>query len=234
MLEIQEFREKLSRRRQLEIQNMARSLRETIPIGVFNMARAEPLLSASEEAREAGVPSPMTAILAVVLSRTLADHSALHSRIDGEDLVSAAGVGLGIAVAGKDGSLAVPVLEDADKLGLAELATRLANVAARARNHKLRPSEMSGGGFTLSNVGMAMRGGQGAGIIPPGQGGLLVVGGVLDSPVIDEGTIRPGKLLPLSLTFDHRVANGIAAWQFFSDLINRIQGVHVDDVLRIS
>jgi pyruvate dehydrogenase E2 component (dihydrolipoamide acetyltransferase) len=126
-------------------------------------------------------------------------------------------VHLGLAVDTPDG-LIVPIIRDADLLSIRELALRIADLAARARNRQIRLDELKGGTFTITNYG-AIAGIHGAPIINAPEAAILGVGRLLDAPVVREGAVAAGKVLPLSLAVDHRIVDGGDAARFLRELM---------------
>lgn len=204
---------------------MTRSLQGVLPVHALNTARAENLLAAVERLRDEGISSGVTTLLVSVVTKALLKHPEMHRTVDGEEFIVRSDINLGVAVSGPDGSLSVPVLHGAQNFDIRELAAELDALTARSRAQKLTPADVSGGSFAISNMGRTMKGGQGAGILPLGYGGMLASGSVIDAAVVDNGVVVPGKILPLTLTFDHRVANGIAAWKFYADVIKGIEEI---------
>ncbi|MGH7611975.1 MAG: dihydrolipoamide acetyltransferase family protein [Candidatus Dormibacteria bacterium] len=113
---------------------------------------------------------------------------------------------IALAVALPDG-LVAPVLRSCEQLGMAELARRAHDLAARAKSNQLRPEELSSGHIAISNLGM-FGVSQFAAIITPGQGSALAVGEVREVPVVEGGELRVGRRLTLTLAIDHRVCDG--------------------------
>ncbi|MBK8739123.1 MAG: 2-oxo acid dehydrogenase subunit E2 [Betaproteobacteria bacterium] len=216
-------RTRLTPLRRMTIDALQRSHATTVPVTVMAEARAEALLAARAQFMAAEVPVSMTALLARVLSVTLADHPDVNAALTDTDMIRFTGVNLGIAVALPDGNLTVPAVRSAHALGVPELVRRIANLRDRARMGKLTLADVRGGTFSLSNIGMVMPGGTGTAVIPTGQCGILVVGGTVERPVVQDGAVRPGKVLPLSMTFDHRIVNGVPAWKFLRELISRLE-----------
>lgn len=123
-----------------------------------------------------------------------------------------------ICVAVKVGEgLITPIVRHADHKRLGELSAEVRDLATRAREGKLIATEYKGGSFTISNLGMygitAFQA-----IINPPQAAILAVGAVLDRVVIKEGQIKPGKMMTLTLSSDHRVVDGVAAAKFLETL----------------
>ena len=121
-------------------------------------------------------------------------------------------VNIGLAVALEEG-LVTPVIRGADGKSLAQLAAENRDLAARTREGRTRPEEISGGTFTITNLGANEIDGF-TPIINPPQVGILGVGRVVEKPVIVNGEIAKGETMYLSLTFDHRVIDGAPAAEF--------------------
>lgn len=141
----------------------------------------------------------------------------LHARWDETHLEFPEHVGLGIAAATERG-LVVPVVRRADTLGLAELGAAIDDLVAVARSGRLQPAQMSGGTFTITNVGVF---GVDAGtpILPPGQSGILAVGAIARRPWVDErDEVVPRWVTTVACSFDHRVADGEQGSRFLADV----------------
>jgi pyruvate dehydrogenase E2 component (dihydrolipoamide acetyltransferase) len=121
-------------------------------------------------------------------------------------------IGIGIAVALDDG-LVTPVLHDAQRKTLAEIAAESHALAARAHAGKLRPEDVSGGTFTISNMSM-MGIDEFVAIINPPEAGILAVGAVIRRPVADGDAVRIAPVTKVTLSADHRVVDGAAAARF--------------------
>ena len=121
-------------------------------------------------------------------------------------------INIGLAVALEEG-LVTPVIRGADGKSLAQLAAENRDLAARTREGRTRPEEISGGTFTITNLGANEIDGF-TPIINPPQVGILGVGRVVEKPVIANGEIVKGETMYLSLTFDHRVIDGAPAAEF--------------------
>ncbi|MBB3045809.1 pyruvate dehydrogenase E2 component (dihydrolipoamide acetyltransferase) [Litorivivens lipolytica] len=140
---------------------------------------------------------------------------------NGETLVFKQYVHIGIAVDTPAG-LVVPVVRDVDKKSLWELAEETAQLAAKAKDRKLKPQEMQGGCFTISSLGNI--GGLGfTPIVNTPEVGILGVSKLTVKPVWNGSEFVPREMLPLSLSYDHRAINGADAGRFFSTL-NEVLG----------
>lgn len=159
-------------------------------------------------------------IRAVALS--LKDHPKLNCRLDLENnrVIYQRFCNVGIAVDTPDG-LIVPVIRDADQRSIVELAEIIADYAARARERKLSLDEIRGGTFSVTNYG-SLAGTFGTPIINYPEVAILGVGRILEKPVVRNGQIVPGHVLPLSLSADHRIVDGGDVARFLLDLMKRL------------
>lgn len=123
---------------------------------------------------------------------------------------------LGIATATPDGLL-VPVARDADRLTLLELAAEVNRLSEGGRNRTLKPNELSGSTFTISNVG-SFGGSTGTAIINPPEAAILVTGSLKERPMVVGGELVKRYTLPLSMSFDHRLIDGAEAGMFLAAL----------------
>jgi len=139
---------------------------------------------------------------------------------DGAILPNAA-INIGLAVAVEDG-LVVPVLHGADTLGLADIAARREDLVARAQAGKLRPADIQGGGFTISNLGMYGVDAFDA-IVNPPQAAILAVGRIADRVVAVNGQPVVQPTMVLTLSCDHRALDGARGAQFLSTLADLIE-----------
>lgn len=121
-------------------------------------------------------------------------------------------VDISVAVAIEDG-LVTPVVRDADRLGVLEISHSVRELAGKARDKKLRLEEMSGGTFSISNLGM-FGVEEFAAVINPPEGALLAVGGLRDAPVVRDGQVVAGKKMKVTLSCDHRVVDGAVGAQW--------------------
>jgi len=115
-------------------------------------------------------------------------------------------INIGVAVAARD-ALVVPVLSNADQLGLTEIAKRTRELAGKVRDGSITPPELSGGTFTISNLGMFGVSDFGA-VINPGQAGILAVGAIEEKAVIRDGQVVAAQMMGVTLSCDHRILYG--------------------------
>jgi pyruvate dehydrogenase E2 component (dihydrolipoamide acetyltransferase) len=121
-------------------------------------------------------------------------------------------VNVGVAVAGQN-ALVVPTVFDADRKGLRQIAAESRALAQRVRDGTITPPELSGGTFTVSNLGMFGISSFAAVINPP-QAGILAVGAIAEQPVVRDGEITTAHLMPVTLACDHRILYGADGARF--------------------
>jgi len=125
-------------------------------------------------------------------------------------------VHVGVAVAVDDG-LITPVIRDADRKGLAEIAREVKDLAARGREKKLQPEEYTGATFSVSNLGMfGIQ--EFTGVINPPEAGILAVGVVEDTPVVEAGQVVVKPTMQITMSCDHRVVDGATGARFLQTL----------------
>jgi pyruvate dehydrogenase E2 component (dihydrolipoamide acetyltransferase) len=172
---------------------------------------------------ESARPSFLTLVArAVVLA--LAERPLLHARWeadsggsgDSAEIVVPSAVSLGIAVASPRGLL-VPKVRDAAGKSLRELGAAITGVTEAARAGTLGPGDLTGGTFTLSNVGVFGVAG-GRSLLTPGETGILCIGAVRDRPWVEDGALVVRQVVQLTLTIDHRVVDGELAAGFLADV----------------
>jgi len=139
----------------------------------------------------------------------------------GENLILKEYFNIGVAVDTPEG-LVVPVLRDCERKGLMELAGELAEVSARAREQKLKPDDIQGGCFSISSLG-GIGGTAFTPIINAPEVAILGVSRSRMQPVWDGRAFHPRLMLPLSVSYDHRVIDGAAAARFTRFLASRLE-----------
>ncbi|MFE7196238.1 dihydrolipoamide acetyltransferase family protein [Microbacterium oxydans] len=163
------------------------------------------------------------AVVAKAVCLALGRTPGLNSRWDeaAGEIVQHNYVDLGIAAATERG-LIVPMIRDAERLTLTELADAVKSLAEVARSGKTSPAELAGGTFSISNIGVF---GVDAGtpILPPGQSGILAVGAVRRQPWEHRGEIALRQLMTLSLSFDHRMVDGAEGARFLKDVADLLE-----------
>ena len=151
----------------------------------------------------------------------LRQHPGVNASFQGEAIRVFHRAHIGIAVALEDG-LITPVLRDADAKSLAQIATEARDLAERARQRKLRATEMSGATFSISNLGMFDVTDFSA-IINPPEGAILAVGTVRRIPVVTDTGVGVGRRMVLTLSCDHRVMDGAMGARFLQDVKQLIE-----------
>lgn len=224
--------EPLSKVDKLTVKNMQRSWLNVPHVTQFDDANIDDLetfrQSLKPEAESRGVKlTPMPFILKACAFALLANkklNASLHA--DGENLVYKHYINIGMAVDTPVG-LVVPVIKDADKKSIWELAEEIAVLSQKAKDRKLSLKEMQGASFTISSLGNI--GGKGfTPIVNTPEVAILGVSKLAIKPEWDGSEFKPVKMLPLSLSYDHRVVNGADAGRFFTDLISVL-----DDIRRL-
>ena len=171
--------------------------------------------------KQTGAHVTYTDLLVKLVAATLAQHPRVNVSWKDGTLERHADINIGLAVALEDG-LVVPVLHKADTLGLKEIATRREDLVARAQSSKLRPADIQGGVFTISNLGMYGVDAFSA-IVNPPQAAILAVGRITDRvvPVNGQSAVQPTMVLTLSC--DHRALDGARAAQFLGALADLVE-----------
>jgi pyruvate dehydrogenase E2 component (dihydrolipoamide acetyltransferase) len=146
---------------------------------------------------------------------------AVYSQIDGDNILTPDQINVGIAVALEDG-LIVPVIKDALNKSISTIGRETRSLADRARKGGLGPDDYTGGTFTVSNLGMYDVT-QFQAIINPPETAIVAVGAIRDTPIVENGQIVPGKQMYLTISADHRVADGSVAAQFMQEVKRLLQ-----------
>jgi len=215
------------------------SLRKTIARRMGESWSAVPRVTQFDEAditklnearkKQAGLTLTPLAMKAVVA--TLKKHPLFNASLDeaSEEIVVKAYYHIGIAVDTEHG-LMVPVIRDVDKKSVAQLAKELDDLAGKTRDRKLTADQMKGGTFTISNQG-GIGGGAFTPIVNVPEVAILGMGrGALKPVVTKDGKIEPRLMLPLALSYDHRVIDGGSAARFIVDLVKALENFSEADM----
>jgi pyruvate dehydrogenase E2 component (dihydrolipoamide acetyltransferase) len=162
-----------------------------------------------------------TDLLVRVVAAALVQHPRVNVAWKDGAIVQNHDVNVGLAVAIDDG-LVVPVLQRADTLSLAEIASRRDDLVSRAQAGKLRPADIQGGGFTISNLGMFGVDAFNA-IVNPPQAAILAVGRMADRVIVVDGQPAVQPTMVLTLSCDHRALDGARGAQFLGALAELIE-----------
>jgi pyruvate dehydrogenase E2 component (dihydrolipoamide acetyltransferase) len=171
-------------------------------------------------AEQSDVKVTMVALLVKAVVGSLKAYPTVNSSLDGDDLVLKRYYNIGFAADTPQG-LVVPVIKEADRKGILEIASDLTTLSGKAREGKLGPAEMAGSTFTISSLG----GIGGTGFTPIVNAPEVAILGVTRSamkPVWDGSQFVPRLMVPLSLSYDHRVIDGALAARFVAHLVNQL------------
>jgi pyruvate dehydrogenase E2 component (dihydrolipoamide acetyltransferase) len=182
---------------------------------------AEPLLAFRAGLAEKGEKVTVTDLLVKLSALTLKTHPHLCSSWRQGRLVTSARISIGVGVASEDG-LTVPVLPDADRKSLADVASWREGAVDRARSHRLSPTDLEGGVFTISNLGMHGVDAFTA-IINGGQASILAVGRIAERPVARDGKVLAAHTMIVTLGCDHRAVDGARGALFLKDLVAALE-----------
>ena len=211
--------------RMVESLQVSAQLTTVVEVDVTKISRLRDRAKGSFESRE-GTKLSFLPFFAVAVCEALKQHPVLNASIDGENIVYHGAEHLGIAVDTERGLL-VPVVKDAGDLNIGGVARRIADVAARTRDNKISPDELSGGTFTLTNTGS-----RGAlfdtPIINQPQVAILGMGAVVKRPMVLKGAdggenIAIRSMVYLALSYDHRIVDGADAARFLVTLKDRLE-----------
>lgn len=227
-------REKMNSLRKKISEAMVESWRSIPHVTQFDEADLTAILQVREQYasiyEDYGTRLTITPILIKALLSTLKKHPLLNASIDevNEEIVYKDYIHLGIAVDTEQG-LIVPVLRDADKKSVLELARELQEIAEKTRQRKVSIEELRGASFTISNQG-GIGGQHFTPIIPRSQVAILGIGRGVKKPVVREGKSEIRTMVPLALSYDHRLIDGGKAARFIKDLVAAIEHFDVKEL----
>ena len=212
--------------RMVESLAVSAQLTTVVEVDVTKIARLRDRAKASFEARE-GVKLSFLPFFSVAVCEALKQHPVLNSSVEGDQIIYHGAEHLGIAVDTERGLL-VPVIANAGDLNMGGVARKISDLAARTRDNKVNPDELSGGTFTITNTGS-----RGAlfdtPIINQPQVAILGLGAIVKRPMVVRGedggeTIAIRSMVYLALSYDHRVVDGADAARFLVTLKDRLEG----------
>jgi len=220
-------REPMTKIRKLTAENLSRAW-VTVPQvtnhEIADITNLEEFRKAyKERVKAAGGKLSMTALLVKIVATALKAHPVLNAAVDmaRQEIVFRYSINIGVAV-DTDRGLLVPVIRDADGKNLTEIAVELDDLANRARSKKLKLDEMQGGTFSISNLGGI--GGTGfSPIVNWPEVAILGVSRGRIQPQWHEGSFRPRLMMPLSLSYDHRLVDGADAARFLARLKDALE-----------
>ena len=165
------------------------------------------------------------------VAKALRDLPMVNSSIDGDKIIVKSNINIGMATALPSGNLIVPVINNADQLNLVGLAKKVNDLAIRARNNQLKPDEISGGTYTISNVG-TFGNVMGTPIINQPQSAILALGAIRKKPAVIESPtgdmIGIRHMMFLSHSYDHRNIDGALGGQFVRKVADYLENFNLD------
>lgn len=214
--------------RKVIAERMHQSLQGSAQLTISTEADVTQLIDRRQEVRQE-FNVTYTDFIVQACAHALRQHPRMNAHLEGDTIRANNDIHVGLAVALDEG-LIVPVVRDADKKSLKDIAAEAKTLAEKARASQLKLEEVSGGTFTVSNLGMY---GVDAftPIINAPQSGILGVGRIVEKPVIHRGEVTRRSMMVLSLTFDHRVIDGAPAGAFLqtvADLLAHGNRVSLD------
>jgi len=225
--------EPLSQIRKTIAKNMLNSKQSAAHMSLFEEVEISELISIREKFKkpfsEKNVKLTYLPFIIKATVEALKQHRQLNSQIDLENdrMIFKNRYNIGIAVDTPEG-LVVPVIKDADKLSILQIARKITELSDKARDRKLSLDDMKEGTFTLTNYG-SIGGIFATPVINYPQAGILGIGRIVKKPVVKDNQLAIGNVLPLSLSVDHRIVDGGEASRF----INRIMEFLADPVLML-
>jgi len=214
--------EALSAMRRTIARNLSRSWHEIPHVTVWRAVDASNVLQA-----RAGTGAPLEALFVLAVLPVLAEFPDFNANFDGSVLQRGDVADIGIAV-DTDVGLMVPVVRDAGSRSLEELVAEVERLREEARARSLGLGELTGGTFTISNVGAA-GGGYGTPIIPFGTTAIVSIGRAEDDVVVRDKAIVIAPMFPVTLSFDHRVIDGAAGSRFLLRFAAELEQFTVPD-----
>ncbi|GAA1803368.1 dihydrolipoamide acetyltransferase family protein [Actinomadura chokoriensis] len=213
----------LNRFQKVAAKRLTESKRDAPHFYLNRTVDAEPLLAFRKTLNEALAPAKVSVndLIVKAVATGLREHPAVNVSYAEENLLFHKRINVGIAVAVEDG-LIVPVVKDADRKSVSQIGAETRELAGKAREGKLSLNEMSGGTFSVSNLGMFGVDSFSAVINPP-EAAILAVGAVRDEPVVRDGEVVPGKRMAVTLSVDHRATDGATAARFLDRLADLLE-----------
>jgi pyruvate dehydrogenase E2 component (dihydrolipoamide acetyltransferase) len=216
----------MSRMRQVIAQRLTQSVRDIPHFFVTVSVDMTDLLALRRQLKDAGTTLSVNAFVLEAAVLSLKEFDEVNSMTpDGVHVKWNSRVNLGMAVSVESG-LVVPVIHGAEDLSLSELNERAAALAERARDGKLRPDEMQGGTFTISNMGM-LGVEQFNAIINPGESAILAVASTQAQPVAREGRVAVRQMMKITLSADHRIVDGALGARFVNAIKAKLEDVEL-------
>jgi len=215
-------RKPMSRLRRTIAANMAKSWAEIPHVTTFDDVDATRLLEVRRALGDRhGYKIPIEALVIKAVLPAIDEFPQFNSSIDGDDLVMHSRRDIGIAVDTPEG-LMVAVIKDADDKSVLDLAGEVRRLGDGARERTLAPDDLTGQTFTVSNIG-AVGGGHGTPIVPYGTVAILSVGMARLQPIVYEDDLAIAPVMPLSISYDHRVIDGAVGRRFMALVMENLE-----------
>ncbi|MBX5328519.1 MAG: dihydrolipoamide acetyltransferase family protein [Candidatus Bathyarchaeota archaeon] len=220
-----------------ESRGLLPKIRQVIPLSGFRKTSAERVSTSFKTAPHSTVVMEVdvseaeelhnrlrvsyTTIIIKAVAKALIEHPLLNSTLDGNQIKVFEDVNLGVAAATEYG-LVVPVIHNADKKSLQEIDAAIKGLTEKARQGKLSKEELTGGTFTITNLGMYDVEFF-TPIINPPEAAILGVGKITEKPVVINGKVEVKPRMMLSLSYDHRIVDGAPASEFLRKIKEKIE-----------
>jgi len=206
----------LSMLRRTIAQHMVQSWNEIPHVTTFDNVNVAPLLEARAAMADGSRKVALEAFLIWAVLPALTAHPEFNATYHDETLILHRRYDIGVAIDTPAG-LVVPVLRAADQLDLDRMDGAIQDLTERARARTLKPDELAGGTFTVSNIG-ALGGGHGTPIIPTGTTAIISFGRATEQAIVSDGAIVIAPIMPVSLSYDHRVIDGGLGRRFVDEV----------------
>jgi pyruvate dehydrogenase E2 component (dihydrolipoamide acetyltransferase) len=204
---------KLAGKRKATAERLSYGFHTTVPVTITMEARMEAVLEQRRQLRsQTGEEISITAYVVKAAAKALEDHQMINSSLEGDELRIYGDINVAVAINTPDG-LVAPVIPQTNRRSLREISRDIHGLTERAVQNKLTISDVTGGTFTISNLG-----GYGvdlfAPVINPPQCAILGFGRTSERPIIVEKQVRAASVTTLSLVFDHRIVDGVPAAEY--------------------
>jgi pyruvate dehydrogenase E2 component (dihydrolipoamide acetyltransferase) len=215
----------MNRMRQVIAQRLTQSIVTQPHFYVTVSVDMTDLIAYRSQLKVAGAPYTVTDFISQAVVLSLQEFPVCNSSCDGKSTRWHSHVNLGLAVS-IEGGLVVPVIRNAEQLSLMEICTLSKQLADKARAGKLTPDDMSGGTFTISNMGMLNVENFHA-IINTGEGGILAVASAMKQPAVRDDKIVIRTIMKMTLSVDHRLIDGSLGAQFVNAVKAKLENVEL-------
>jgi pyruvate dehydrogenase E2 component (dihydrolipoamide acetyltransferase) len=204
---------KLAGKRKATAERLSYGFHTTVPVTITMEARMEAVLERRKELHSrAGEEISITAYVVKAAAKALEDHQMINSSLEGDELRVYGDINVAVAINTPDG-LVAPTIPQTNRKSVSEISRGIRDLTERAKQNRLTVSDLTGGTFTVTNLG-----GYGvdlfAPVINPPQCAILGFGRTSEKPVIVEKQVRAASVTTLSLVFDHRIVDGVPAAQY--------------------